>query len=271
MRLFLHYKVLLWMLLKRFFTFLLAYILALIMSIFFSKLTREWSDDNKIYVKGPIEIMREISNEKRFWRLSAVLSISSIPIGTLYQSGFALPIYMNRELGDTKNYGIIIAVLALLIIILSPCLTPLVDYFTIYECLIIGSLILCIAPLIFAFGGNFYTIGVYIFLTAIGGSIFECRVVNYSGFASYPGREGVFFSLLAFTYSFGNLVTGIFGGFLLEKYCPENGQRDCWIMWYWIAGFDAISVVLFIIFRRYLEESLVLHESDPYVFSNNMK
>lgn len=139
--------------------------------------------------------------------MSAVLSISSIPIGTLYQSGFALPIYMSRELGDTTNYGIIIAVLALLIIILSPCLTLLFDYFTIYECLIIGSLILGIAPLIFVFGGNFYTIGVYIFLTAIGGSIFKCRVVNYSGFASYPGREGVFFfpsCFYIFLWNFGH-------------------------------------------------------------------
>jgi MFS family permease len=49
-----------------FYLFIGFYILAIIMSSLFSKLTREWSDDNKIYVKGPIEIMREVSNEKRF-------------------------------------------------------------------------------------------------------------------------------------------------------------------------------------------------------------
>lgn len=253
-----------------FYLFIGFYALSLFLGIFVSKLTRNWTDEKKIYEKGPLEIMSEVFNEKRFWRLSAVLSISAIPIGTLYQSGFALPIYMERELGDTSNYGIIIAIFALLIIILSPILTPLVDYFTIYECLIIGTVILGIAPLIFVFGANFYTIITYVIITAIGGTIFECRVVDYSGYAGYPGREGIFFSLIAYTYSFGYIVTGIIGGIFLEKYCPEEGDKSCWVMWYWIAAVDGIGALLLIVFRRSLEQPLNPHESDPYIISSHM-
>lgn len=139
----------------------------------------------KIYVKGPIEIMKEVANEKVLGSFCSAVNIC-YPNRNPYQSGFALPIYMEHELGGTLNYRLIIAVFAVLFMIFSHVLTLLVNYFAIYKCLIIRSIIFGIGPLVFVFGCNFYTISAYILLTAIGGSIFECRVADYNGFASYP-------------------------------------------------------------------------------------
>lgn len=122
--------------------------------------------------------MKEVANEKVLGSFYSAINIC-YPNRNPYQSDFALPIYMEHELG-------IIAVFAVLFIIFSHVLTLLVNYFTTYKCLIIRSMIFGIGPLVFVFGCNSYTISACILLTAIGGSIFECRVADYNGCASFP-------------------------------------------------------------------------------------
>ena len=206
--------------------FLIAFILSC-----YSKLDKNWITSNKIIETNPFKILKEVMNEKRFWRLILVQSAAAFVVGTILQVGFVLPIYMDRELGDNTSYGLILAVFSILIIILSPLLTGLVNYFSIYNCMILGGIIVGLAPGIFIVANNFWTISIYIFITAVGASIFEPRLFDYCALVAISGKEGIYFTTLGFAYSLSFVVTGIIGGKFLEVYCPEDGDRECWSMW----------------------------------------
>ena len=248
------------------------YILALFLSIFFCKLNKPWrSVQTKVTHTNPWQIVREVFNERRFWRLAAVLTLASIPMGTLYQSGFVLPIFMERELGDASFYGLLIALFALLVIIFGPLMTPLVFYFSLYDCILVGGVVIGLAPFIFAFGTNYVTIVAYIIVTALGGAIFESRIVDYNALVAIPGKEGIYMTVIGLTYSFMHIITGTIGGKLLEVYCPEDGERDCWVMWFYIGTVCLAGSLVLFLCRGCLDQPHYQEETNPYVSSSGME
>eukprot|EP00551_Chaetoceros_affinis_P015223 CAMPEP_0203695500 /NCGR_PEP_ID=MMETSP0091-20130426/6949_1 /ASSEMBLY_ACC=CAM_ASM_001089 /TAXON_ID=426623 /ORGANISM="Chaetoceros affinis, Strain CCMP159" /LENGTH=62 /DNA_ID=CAMNT_0050567071 /DNA_START=175 /DNA_END=360 /DNA_ORIENTATION=+ len=45
------------------------------------------------------------------------------------------------------------------------------------------------------------------------------------------GREGTYMALASAPLFLAKLPVGMMSGFLLEKYCPEEGPRDSKFMW----------------------------------------
>ena len=227
-----------------------------LISFFFSyhsKLKKDLCNNNHIET-NPLQMLKEFVNEKKLWKLVIIEILCSLILGAYFQIGFVFPIFMDRDLGDNSYYEIIIPIHSLLIIILSPILTILLNYFSIYSCLIIGGIIIGIAPGFFSFGSNYYTISVYVLFNAVGGSIFESRLYDYCGFASVPGKEGIFFTTLGIPYSLSFVVTGLLGGKFLELYCSDDGERNCWAMWELIGLVSLTGSAILFIFKRFLEE-----------------
>ena len=247
------------------------YLLALFLSIFSSKLKKQWRGvQTKVTHSHPWEIVKEVFNEKRFWRLTLVLALASIPMGTLYQSGFVLPIFMQRELGDTSFYGILIALFAVLVIIFGPVMTPLVYYLSMYDCILVGGMVIGLAPFVFGLGTSYATAVAYIVITAMGGAIFECRIIDYNAMVAIPGKEGIYMTVIGITYSFLHIVVGAIGGKLLEVYCPENGERECWVMWMYIGSICLSGTLVMFLLRNALNQPHYQEEIDPYIVSWHM-
>ena len=177
-----------------------------------------------------------------------MFALASIPMGTLYQSGFVLPVLW-KENWEIPRFGILIALFAMLVIFFGPIMTPLVYYLSLYDCVIVGGTVIGIAPFLFVFGTSYASIAVYIVITAMGGAILECRIVDYNAMIAIPGKEGIYMTVIGITYSFLHIVIGTIGGKLLEVYCPEDGERKSWIMWVYI-GITCLGGMLILFLLR---------------------
>jgi hypothetical protein len=57
---------------------------------------------------------------------------------------------------------------------------------------------------------------------------------------------------------------------MLDKFCPENGERECWKMWIVISGFCALGTLLLVLLKPWIEVRMDHEEIDPYVFSGHI-
>ena len=209
----------------------------------------------------------EILNQKRYWKTLAVIVLSAIPLGAAFFPGIVLPIYMDRELGSTTGYGLYFALYSFMLGVFSILFSFITNYMGLYDCIVIGGLITAAGPLVFTVGNDHITIGVYIIITAIGGSIIEPRIFDYNGFASVKGHEGFYYGIASIGYAFTAIFTGFVSGYLLDEYCPKNEERECWKMWTGLTCLCSGGIVLLVALKPILEVKRDHEELDPYVFS----
>lgn len=213
--------------------------------------------------------IKEALNMKRFWKLLAVNLIGSIPLSMVYLVGMMLPIYMSRELDAESNYGLFILAYSLCVILFCFVLSPVFTYLSPYTFFIISSAVLAVAPLVFIIDSGYWAISAYVVISAFGSSIFETRLTEYHGIASMPGMKGTYICLVNVSYSIAFLITGMSSGYTLDSFCPDDGQRDCWIMWAISSGIGFVGTILFLICREQLEYKYDQEEVDPYVYSKD--
>lgn len=240
------------------------FVLNFILIILFSKLGKSASTHSqKIRIN-------EILNQKRYWKTLAVIFFSAIPLAGVFLPGIILPIYMDRELGSTAGYGLFFAAYSLMLGIFSISLNFVTVYCSLYDCIVLGGLITASGPLVFGYGASYFTIGIYLTITAAGGAIIEPRIFDYNGFASVKGHEGFYYGIASFGYAFTAVFTGFMSGYMLDEFCPENGERECWKMWYALAGFCAAGVILLMALKPLIEVVRDHQEIDPYIFSSHL-
>jgi MFS family permease len=230
----------------------------------FSKLGKKTSTFNT-QVK-----VKEILNQKRYWKTLAVIILSGIPLGGAYFPGIVLPIYMDRELGSTTGYGLFFAGYSLMLGVFSVLLSFITNFVSLYDCIVLGGMITAFGPLVFTVGDNHFAVAAYVIITAVGGSIIEPRIFDYNGLASVKGHEGFYFGIASIGYAFTSIFTGFVSGFMLEEYCPEHGHRECWKMWCGLSGFCALGILLLVMFKPCIEVRRDHEETDPYVFSRHL-
>jgi hypothetical protein len=208
-----------------------------------------------------------VLNMKRFWKTFAVLMICGISIGMSFAPGYVLPIYMDRELGSSTGYGLVFASYYSFLAFWCLSLNFVVEVFSLYNTLIIGSAIVALGPLVFLIGNNFYIIAAYICIVAAGSSVLGARHCEYIGACSVKGFEIYYYGLLSPSYSFSSLCIGLVAGFTLDSFCPEHGKRESWIMWMIISLISFLPCLLLLGLRKWIDVRRDNEEHDPYVFS----
>lgn len=206
---------------------------------------------------------REILVRKTFWRLFALSSLILVIKTIFYQQAVVLPLYMTRDLGTDDYYGFFVAGNQVLIIILLPLCTYAIYFYSAYDIFLISSLIAVVSPLIFLIGPTYSSIAIYTILTSISESLMAPIIVQYSLNIAPQGKESVLLALSFLPFVFSLLVTGITGSILLNSFCPEDGEKNCWAMWLIIFAYTAPALLLMFFCRKWLEEPTFEH--NPYV------
>lgn len=199
-------------------------------------------------------MLKEIYILKRFWRLLTLILLTVLIRTAFVHSMATLPIYMHREIGSDSHYGIIFALESIFLIIFSLSMTFIVYYMSLYSTLILAGVISTISPLILIFGAEYWAILVFVILVGLGEGICTPRMIEYTKQVALQGREGVFMSLNTISLVLSLTVSGLSSGWLLGEYCPSEGERNCWIMWYIISGICCIGTLLMVILRPYIEQ-----------------
>ena len=77
------------------------------------------------------------------------------------------------------------------------------------------------------------------------------------------GKESVVLAIAYLPFILSIVISGIAGGLLMEAYCPEDGDRECWKAWGIITILAVPGILILIIFRSCLENKKF--EEQPFM------
>lgn len=207
--------------------------------------------------------MRQVLVLKKFWRIFALVIVLIFIKVIFYQQMIMLPIYMDRDLGDDSHYGVMVILNQVIIIVTLPLFAYLNYYANIYDIFIYGGIVAVLSLVPFLFGASYFTVVSYIVISSLAESLYGPKVLEHILNISPKGKEGLFVALISIPSNLSAIFSGVLGGVLLEEYCPEDGERKCWLMWFIVGAIAAFFVLILIFFRKWIEEPRF--ESQPYM------
>lgn len=191
-----------------------------------------------------MEILRETLATKSFWRFLAVCLITLNVRMIFRHLDATLPKYMMREFGENVPKGTIYSINPALIIILVPIIsaaTTTVDPLTMIH---FGVYISAASVFFLVASTSVWATICFVTVLSIGEAIWSPRLYDYTMSMCKEGREGTYMALSSAPLFLAKLPVGFMSGFLLQKYCPEEGERHSKTMWLIIGATTAVSPIL---------------------------
>lgn len=209
-------------------------------------------------------ILKETLRTKRFWRFLAVCLIL-INVRMIFRHLDAtFPKYMLREFGEGVPYGTIYAINPALIMILVPLMTAATSHVEPLTMIHVGSYVSSISVFFLAISTSIPACVLFVITLSIGEAIWSPRLNDYTMSVSEEGREGTYMALSSAPLFLAKLPVGFLSGYLLQQYCPPEGQRRSKFMWLIIGVTTATSPILMTIFWRFISHkdiSIVDHST----------
>lgn len=193
---------------------------------------------------------------------------------------YVLPPFANIELGKNAPIGKINAINGILILMLAPAIGIFTRKYSAYSMVVFGGVITALSFVFVSiprenfqnladgsFGrilGNGY-LGIvgavhpyFIMLIlwqvmfSVGEAFYSPRVYEYAASIAPKGQEASYASLSYIPLLIGKLITGAAFGGLLEKYCPETGERNPEMMWLCIGLMVLVAPIGLLVFKNYI-------------------
>ena len=94
----------------------------------------------------------------------------------------------------------------------------------------------------------------FVLMLSIGEAVWSPRLYDYTMSVVKEGREGTYMALSSAPLFLAKLPVGFMSGYLLQEYCPEEGERHSKTMWLIIGLTTAVSPVLLTCFWGYISK-----------------
>jgi hypothetical protein len=201
-----------------------------------------------------IEILRETIQSPDFWRFLVVCMIT-LNIRMIFRHLDAtLPKYMVREFGENVPKGTIYAINPALIIILVPFITAGTTKVDPLVMIHHGCYVSALSVFFLVFSTSISSCVLFVVFLSIGEAIWSPRLYDYTMQIAKEGHEGTYMALSSAPLFLAKLPVGMMSGYLLQKYCPEEGPRDSKRMWLIIGLTTICSPVLLTVLWGYVSK-----------------
>lgn len=206
-------------------------------------------------VKGnAIDILRETMRSPNFWRFLVVCLVTMNVRMIFRHLDATLPKYMVREFGDDVPKGTIYSINPALIMILVPIVTAATTHVDPLIMIHHGSYISTASVFFLVASTSIPACVLFVIFLSIGEAIWSPRLYDYTMQIAKEGREGTYMALSSAPLFLAKLPVGMMSGYLLEKYCPEDGPRDSQKMWLIIGLTTAVSPILLTVLWKYISQ-----------------
>ena len=206
-------------------------------------------------IKGnAIDILRDTMRSPNFWRFLVVVLVTTNVRMIFRHLDATLPKYMVREFGDDVPKGTIYSINPALIIILVPIVTAATTHVDPLIMIHHGSYISTASVFFLVASTSIPACVLFVMFLSVGEAIWSPRLYDYTMQIAKEGREGTYMALASAPLFLAKLPVGMMSGYLLEKYCPEDGQRDSKTMWLIIGLITAVSPILLTVLWGYLSQ-----------------
>ena len=240
------------------------FLVSLILSLFLRKLDYSVFEEKELKHKKQTGTFwshaTNIFALKKFWRFSfLIVLILTIKI-IYYQQTVILPLYMDRDMNNDSHYGLMVVLSQ---VITMPLFVYLNYYLQPYDFFLFGGVVAILSLIPFLFGASYLTVILYIVISSIGESLCGPKILEYALEISQKGKEGIIMALTTIPSTLSAIFAGMVGLVLLSNYCPEDGERQCWMVWLIIGIIALFGVCLLFLMRKWIEEPRF--ESQPYM------
>lgn len=200
------------------------------------------------------EIIKETVRSRTFWRFLLVIMVTLNVRMIFRHLDATLPKYMLREFGDDVRKGTIYSINPFLIIILVPLITA---YTTDIDPLLMihhGCYVSAASVFVLSLSTSIPACVIFVVVLSIGEAIWSPRLYDYTCSIAKEGREGTYMALSSAPLFLAKLPVGMLSGYLLQKYCPEEGTRNSKLMWLIIGLMTASSPILLTVCWKFISK-----------------
>lgn len=167
-----------------------------------------------------------------------------IPVQTLFAHNWlTLPLYVSRAYAGTwlgDNFEVAVNFNPLLIFILVPIVAAATRDTGVYKLMIVGTLVMSAPTFLLVIGPSVWTLTGYIVIMTLGEAIWQPRFLQYATEIAPEGRTGAYLGVARLPWFLTKMITGLYAGWFLARYCPAEGELNTETMWL-IYGVIAIS------------------------------
>jgi hypothetical protein len=199
--------------------------------------------------KLPWQIAAEVMREPAFWRFMLLIGLL-VFVKMIFQHGhFTLPKYALRELGESFPVGRFQTINPIAITILVPIVTALTRHMAAFRVIFVGSIISAGSVFVLVLPASYGTIAAFYLLLALGEALWSPRSYEFIAMIAPRGRESSYMGLSGLPFFLAKLGALPISGWLLSKYCPQNGPRHSSTMWLIIGLTTIIGPILMFVLR----------------------
>lgn len=177
-----------------------------------------------------------------------------VPVQTLFAHAWlTLPLYIERAYRQTpwvsRNFELFSNLNPLLIFFLTPIVAALTPRANVYRMLIIGTVVMATPTFLLVLGPHPLSLILCSVFTSMGEALWQPRFLQYIAELAPPGKTGLYMGVGQFPWFLTKVVTGMYSGWFLQRYCPAEGPQNTEFMWFCYALIACITPVGLLIFR----------------------
>ena len=179
-----------------------------------------------------------------------------IPVQTLFTYNWlVLPQYIERAfVGWISDYFEIAANLnPILIFIAVPIIAAVTRKAKVYNMMILGTLIMAAPAFLLVVGPHWWTLFPYIFIMTIGEAMWQPRFLQYAAEIAPEGRTGEYMGVAQLPWFLTKVLAPLLlTGWMMDRYCPAEGETNTQTMWLIYACIAMMSTVLLILAKGWI-------------------
>ncbi len=203
--------------------------------------------------KEPFSVVRWFKNHPMADPKFSFFIFCLIPVQTLFAHNWlTLPMYVARAYRGTwtgDHFEVAVNFNPLLIFILVPIVAALTQKAKVYNMMILGTAVMAAPTFLLAIGPSFWTLFGFLVLMTLGEAMWQPRFLQYAAEIAPEGRTGAYMGVAQFPWFLTKMITSLYSGWFLSRYCPPSGPQNTERMWL-IYGFIAISSTVMLILAR---------------------
>ncbi|MBI4668227.1 MAG: MFS transporter [Elusimicrobia bacterium] len=139
-----------------------------------------------------------------------------------------------------------------IVMFLVPVIAAMTRNVNIVKVMIAGTLVSAATTFILVPGPTLTALLLYIVLFSVGEGIWGSRFLEYISDISPAGKVGAYMGLAGIPWFFAKFTTGLYSGYMLNRFIPASGQIDSSTLWLIYGCFALISPIGLLLARKWL-------------------
>jgi len=117
------------------------------------------------------------------------------------------------------------------VFVCAPIVAMLTRRTNMLRLMLVGTLVTALPTFLLCFGDRVERLILYIVLFSLGEAIWQPRFYQFAADLAPPGKMGSYMAAANIPWLIAKFTTGLYAGYMLDRYCPAEGERRTDILW----------------------------------------